>query len=233
MKTSLSLKKPLQKCESLKTSFESTLTGFTSPEQLLQWAQSITLLKSAKQVLQVGRVALSELVANKRLLVGVACGVLGFGSLFSQHLFSESPRNWNWFYINWFYFIEAIRFWIAISFFSLSFIFCSPQKWKISYLAFSLSFAVGICGVVNYSFFVHTNEEFNSVPSWFVLIPSMILGVGFALAANYLCFKKYHHKDGNLARVKGIVIAPNISIETRFKHLEALVNESQNFNARI
>jgi hypothetical protein len=53
------------------------------------------------------------------------------------------------------------------------------------------------------------------------------------MAMDYLCYRKYHLRDGNLARIKGIISAPNIPAEQKLAHLETLIAERENYNNRV
>jgi hypothetical protein len=53
------------------------------------------------------------------------------------------------------------------------------------------------------------------------------------VSANYLLYRKYHLKDGTVARIIGIAKLPGMSAEEKMIHIEKLVKESEEFNARI
>jgi hypothetical protein len=98
---------------------------------------------------------------------------------------------------------------------------------------YALTFSVGLCGVVHYSFFVTSFQTYHSFPFWYVIVLCFGLGFGFIMTADYLCYRKYHLRDGNLARIKGMIKAPGITAEEKLVHLDKLIAERENYNNRV
>jgi hypothetical protein len=190
----------------------------------------------ANQVARAGRVAFEELVTNDRVLSGLGMGMVGFISMFAYLLFPEGDRSYieSWYFVNWFYYLETIRGPLALIFFSACFHLVAPAKYKSIWIVYALATSTGVCGVIHYSFFVTDFHSYHALPNmWLVILPSFGLGFGFMKAMDYLCYRKYHLKDGNLARIKGIIKAPNISAEQKMDILEKLIEERESLNEKI
>lgn len=195
---------------------------------------SLTVISSVHQVTPGGRVVLKEIASNKRHLVGglfLLSGVLAIS--FHQFFLNEGLRDFSWYYVNSHYFYFTLRPYIILILWSAGFVLLIPTKYKLSFIPFSLAHSLGWIGMLHYSLFVNSNKSFHAFPNWYCLVIGLCVGFAFIMSLDYLCYRKYHMKDGTLSRVKGIVKAPNIPIEVRYKHLETLVAEAENFNARV
>jgi hypothetical protein len=201
---------------------------------LQQWLsqQCLVIHHYVSQVVHAGRVAFNEYSANRRHLVGAGFGVAGIVSIFLHTAFPESSRDFTWYYINWFYFIEVLRLWLVICFFSVAFFLHVPTKFKSIWVVFALTFAVGLGGCIHYSFFVDSFESYHSFPVWEVVAISLALGAGFIKSIDYLCYRKYHLKDGTTCRIIG-VIEMDMPWDKKEQILKELAQEYRDLNARI
>ena len=210
-------------------------SGLLSSLLLLSLAQlrsrySILTLPVRREALR-GRVALEEV--SKRQLVGLGFGMVGVASVYAYLLFPESARDYSWYYVNTYYFLFSLRLWFALIFISTACFLFAPVKYKSIWVVYALSVGIGFAGVLHYSFFVNSHETYHSFPSWYLIIFALSLGVGFIKAADYLCYRKYHLKDGNAARIMGIFSVDQLSWDEKKKHFEALKIEMEGYNERV
>lgn len=191
-------------------------------------------MSSVNPVAVAGRVALTEYFSNNRYLVGFTLGLAGFLVLPLYAFFPESDRTYyhTWYFVNWFYFLETIRLWLALILLPAAIYLHTPAKHKSIWVVYCLVLSIGVGGVVHYSFFVYDYNSYHSI-NWLVFLIAPSIGFGFAMATKNLVYRKYHLKDGNIARIKGIIKAPNIDAETKMRHLENLIIEQENYNERF
>jgi len=71
------------------------------------------------------------------------------------------------------------------------------------------------------------------MPNWQVWTFIVFCIPALYYSIDYLAYRKYHLKDGNIARIIGTIKVPGIPAEQKMDMLEKLVKESENFNARI
>jgi len=107
-----------------------------------------------------------------------------------------------------------------------------PTKSKFRYIAMLPSTGLAVSMLIHLTFFAHDFKSFNS-PSWVVFVSGTLLAIALLIAADYIVYRKYHLKDGNTARIKGIIKAPGIDANTKVTILESLVEESENIYARV
>lgn len=184
-----------------------------------------------------GKVALKEVATNDRAFVGIVLLVIA-PAFWWTHLFFD----WNtvvpgWYYKNWFYWFftnrEELTFAVGLTGF---FLLC-PVKWGYRYL---LCPVVALCvsEVIYQSFQIDNWKDFyipmvSHKRGWEVGIVSVVAAFALWKVVSYTVYRKYHLKDGNLARIMGIIKAPGISDEKKMDILEQLVIESENYNARV
>ena len=221
--------------QSQKTLWQSTGKVFFWLRSLSQaWSHFITLaIFHVRRVVAAGPVALNELATNTRHLIGLGFGMVGGVSIFLHLLFDEAARDLSWYYVNWFYFFFDLRLWFVLIFFSFSFLLCTPAKFKLAVVAYSIPSSAGFIGLIHYSFFVSSFESYHSLPVWYVLMIGAALGFGFCFTINYLCYRKYHLKDGSVARVIGILNTPDVDDATVLRHARTAAGEIENYNSRI
>jgi hypothetical protein len=211
--------------------------GYLSSLLLLLWVQLRSqfslLILHVRRVVLAGPVAFNEIVSNTRILAGLGLGTVGVYALYIHLLFNETARDYSWYYVNAFYFMFTIRWYVTIICFSGMWALIAPSKYKVLWLLFAFSSAIGFAGLLHHTFSVDSFETYHATPSWYVIIIAIASGIGFIKSVDYLCYRKYHLKDGNAARIRGIIKAPNIDAETKMRLLESLVKEQENYNARF
>lgn len=188
-------------------------------------------------------ISLKEFFSNKRLVSGAFLITLGIPSWICYQWFGDPAVRlenfWSKYYVNWTWYLITIRPYLTGFFVSTGFFIALPQKWAYKWWLIPTAF---FCASELYRVSVFTNysnwytpfpwyQMF--MPSWQALVVFILAVPAFYLSMNYTLYRKYHLKDGTVCRVKGIVQAPKIQIEVRYKNLESLIEESENFNARI
>jgi hypothetical protein len=178
-------------------------------------------------------VSLQELVSNQRYTVGIIF-LLVLAPLASviYQVCDPSVEVEGWFFVNNYYFLFTLSNYFMLSFASVGIFLLFPVKCKISYLAMVWPFGYAISKILYYGFFVNSNEQFHQSGSWVLLIAGLLVAIGLLLSANYLAYRKYHLKDGTIARIKGIIAAPGISAADKMRLLEDQSLELENFNQR-
>jgi hypothetical protein len=225
------------------------------------WLLSVAFLRSHLKTAHrlvirgwnVGRnnilVTYNESTTNKRvfaglvLLTGVA-PIMYWAHLFficpeipHPFAFISDPVREGWHYKRVYYWLftnrEEFLFGIGLS----GYFLIHPQKSGYKYLLLLLIVPCYV-EIIFQSLQITSWESFYT-PLWSVergwQIAAFVLGAGVAVYQfmNYMVYRKYHLKDGNIARTHGIIKAPNIPAEQKLDILQQLVKESENFNARI
>lgn len=209
------------------------------------WSWSLSLLLKQRTRLSAilgclaGKVKLTikESASNDRIFVGlvmIACTP----ACYWAYLFFD----WNvvvpgWYYKNWFFWLFTNREEMTFGLGATGFFLICQQKWGYRYLLVPF---VGLCfsEIVYQSFFISHWTHFYR-PMW-APERSWELGIFiilFTFAAwkfiDYTVYRKFHLKDGNMARITGIIKAPGLTIEQRYELLEKMIEEQENFNGRI
>jgi hypothetical protein len=189
----------------------------------------------ASQMRQIIVTAASEAWTNKRVRVGYVVGLLAVPSWFSQLLFDINARDFSWYYVNWVFYINSIRLYVCVSFLLIGFFIAAPQKWKFRFWALPVVTFL-VTQVYEISYYTSWKDfywEYNP-PAWWQVTAIIIVSVpALLISINYLLYRKHHLQDGNIARVFGMIKAPGIPAEEKINHLLKLVDESENFNARV
>ena len=183
------------------------------------------------------KVTFKESATNNRIFVGLVLLVVSPTLWWAHLFFDHKVIIEGWYYRNWFYWFftnrEEFTFGLGLTGF---FLLCQ-QKWGYRYLLTPIV-ALCACEVIYQSFQIdHWTDFYN--PMWSTErgweLGLVVLLAVFALwkAINYTVYRKYHLKDGNVARLIGIIKAPGISVEQKMNILEKLVSESENYNARV
>jgi hypothetical protein len=166
------------------------------------------------------------------LRLGVVVGMVAFPA-WKCHLFFDINQEIDGFYyVNWAVYFNTIRAYICGIFIAIGFFIAAPQKWKFKWWALPL---VIFCATEIYeqSFYDHWTDFYNSMPLWQEMTLIIVSIVPFFFSIDYLVYRKYHLKDGNMARIIGLIKAPGLTADQKMVHLEKLVEECENFNARI
>jgi hypothetical protein len=238
MKTYLSLKKPLLKlCESYWQSFlflSGQVLQLPVPTQLRISTMRVALLNFRGTLvvfLTHLKVVLGELVTNKRFLVGGLISMVGFASWRAYLLFDESVRSEVWYYQNWAAYLFTVRQEIGSIFFAIGFFIALPAKVGFRWLALPAVFfyASEICLQYGYDDYMDFRQD---MPSWQLVTFWLLVTPAVLLSMNYLLYRKYHLKDGNYARIIGM-IELDMPWADKEKTLKLLAKEFRDFNSRV
>lgn len=187
----------------------------------------------AHPVTQRSRVVFLELVSNTRHIIGGGLVVVGCASGMLYHLFDPLVINKEWYFLNWYYFLYTIREELTIGFWAVGMFLLLPTKYKLAFVPSTIMLAYSLSNIVNYYFFVDSLASFHADIHYTIIVASVSAALGIIISADYLCYRKYHLKDGNLARINGVLQLKNLSDEEKVKHLNAQMEERLNYNARI
>lgn len=150
--------------------------------------------------------ALKSLIrlSNKRRVVGTVLMMVGIFGIFLHHLFfSESIRT-EWYFTNNYYFYFTIRPYVVSIFWSAAFILFMPAVCNLAWIPFSLWNSIGWCGLIHYSFFVNSNEEFWTFPHWSIIACGVTLGFAIVMTLDALLYWENHKVRGNHTRFVGL-----------------------------
>lgn len=225
------------KCEKRKRYFLLSLLAFV-------WVRLLAgLMSLVHRVQKTGLnvyTSLHHLLTSTRHLVGVILLVLAPISGMLYLLFDSTPPPEaeyakyleEWYFLKWHYFLNELSPYLVMLFGSLGAFLLFPTKNKISYIAVSGSVSYALLWIIQISFFVKSQSDYDSL-SWIPIASSISIGVGIVLATDYLLYRKFHLNDGNLARINGIIKTPGVPAEQKVKILESLIEERENFYARV
>jgi hypothetical protein len=185
------------------------------------------LTHHVRQGLSIGLAAFRAHAAVSKYLVGDVFIVLGVFGLFLHQFFSPTVIDKDWYYLNWFYFLYAIRLFTVM-------LFLSVAAWLYSSKHSGLIFFVVIhcaawLGVIHHSFFVYDFKSYHAVPIWQAWVIAASFGTGFLLAVNHLVYVWEHKIKGNHKRF--VMLAEHgdkIDPETRQRMLSDNLNEYRN-----
>lgn len=186
-----------------------------------------SLLIHVRQGLALGLAAFRAHVAVSKFLVGDVFICLGGLSLVFHQLFSSTVIDQDWYYLNWFYFLYALRPFVMGLFFSVA-AYCYASK-TTGRMLFGVMHCIAWCGIIHYSFFVHDFATYHSFPMWSVWLLAAAWGVGFILGVHHLAYLWEHKWKGNHKRF--VMLAEHrdsIDPETRERMLTNNLNEYRN-----
>lgn len=185
-----------------------------------------------KDGLSVCQTGLYEAWSNKRTRVGVCVGLVALPAWKCYLFFDINARYTDFYYVNYVFYFNTIRAYLTGIFLATGFFIAAPTKWSLRWWTLPV---VVFCATEIYqqSNYHHWSDFYNAMPSWQLYTILTVTIVPLFLSLNYLAYRKYHLKDGNIARVHGIIKTPGIDAETKMKYLNELVKESEQFNARI
>lgn len=177
------------------------------------------------------RVAASEAWSNDRFRLGVLVGMVAFPAWKSHTFFDINTRIEGFYYVNWVFFFNEIRTYLGVIFLAVGFLIACPQKWSFKWWALPvLMFCVS--EIYAHSLYDSYDDFYQSMSIWqfaaiaVLCIPAMVVSI------DYLCYRKYHLKDGNTCRMVG-VIEMDLPWEKKEKMLKDLAAEYRNYNGRI
>lgn len=231
----------LQKCERFLFSLWHSFLLYQQWDALIQLKN--LRLTDARQVCRDGLVAfqilranvatsIKEYWSNPRFRVGVGLVSVAF-PLWNVHTyFDVNVRTEGFYYQNWAFFLNEVKSYLCGFFVMLGGFVGMPQKWALRW--WTVPFAV-LCVTQVYEIYHydHYLDFRQSMPGWQVWAITLCSVPALFFSVSYLCYRKYHLKDGNLARVDGILNLKNIDAETKVRKLEEMIEERKNYNARV
>lgn len=232
--------KPL--CERLSKFWHSLLSFLRWPQCLAQtlW-RNLKQKPAARLTSLVGplvsltpriHLSLKEAWTNKRFRTGVLFLSLAPFMYWGYRFCDINERNFDWYFINNAFYLNTIRQELAGIFLALGFFIAAPQKWAFRWFAIPVVvFCVTEIWLI--SGYTDWKDFYQAMPDWQVLVIAATCIPAMFFSFNYLLYRKYHLKDGNTARISGILRAPGLTTEQRFRLLEQLIEEQENFNARV
>lgn len=159
---------------------------------------------------------------------------MAMGALLYQghHFFDEKVILEGFYYKNPYFWFFTQREEFLVIFSGTGYFLIEPQKWAWKYvMVLAVSFM--ITEVIYQSFFIDSWDDFYVTPSWEYWVLTPIALFSLWKVVNYNAYRIYHLRDGTSARIKGIIRTPGISLEVKMKHLETLIEEQENYNARV
>jgi hypothetical protein len=229
--------KPLQeRCEedgigerSLQDLVFSYCLEFWESSLLPLWHKLVTLGSLAGNSICV---AWSEVTTNNRKLVGLVMMAMGALMYEAHQLFDPNVMLKGFYYHNPYFWFYTQREEFLVIFGGTGYFLIEPQKYAFKYvLVFAVSFM--ITEVIYQHFFIDSWDDFYVTPDWQYWVLNPVLVLCLYKIIDYAVYRKYHLKDGNTARIRGIIALPNVDPETKIKHLVKLIEEQENFNARV
>jgi hypothetical protein len=185
----------------------------------------------AYQMRQIIVTAVNELWSNKRTRIGFVVGLLAVPSWFSQFFFDINAR-YDWFYyVNWVFYFNTIRAYLVILFISVGGFLILPTKVGYRWIAAPLT-AFACIEIYEQSLYTDYTDFYKAMPDYEPWTLIVLSAFALVMVVNYLCYRKYHLKDGNAARVIG-VLRMDVSWEMKKELLLKLKEESENYNNRI
>lgn len=219
---------------------------------LLLWIHLV--IRGCRAGIDKINVGYNEILSNNRVLVGVLC-LTGVAPIYWAHLFFinpdlidagiampfafiNDPYQVDWFYHRNFYWLFTNREEFAIGLLLTGgFLLCKTDiKWGWKYAAvpvITVCFAEVLYQSVFISHWTHFYRPFWSAErGWELALFTLTLLFAGYKVLDYFCYRKYHTKDGNIARLFGMIRVPGIDAERKITELNKLVTESENYNAR-
>jgi hypothetical protein len=210
----------------------SSLRGWLSRAQIQLKTLRLTAALQINQVIQTVWTTTNEALSNPRFLCGVGIFLVAPWAYWCYRFFDIDARDYDWYYRNYAIYLNTIRAELAGIFIFLGAFIAMPQKWAIRWWAVPIVIFC-VTNIYVISNITHWTEFYNTMPSWQVWAVTVTCVPALFFTANYFLYRKYHLKDGNLARVQGIIAAPGIPAELKVKLLEDLIRERENYNARV
>lgn len=178
-----------------------------------------------------------ESISNDRIFVGLVMIACTPACYWAYLFFDWNTVVPGWYYRNWFFWFftnrEELTFGVGLTGF---FLLCQ-QKWGYRYLLVPVV-GLNFSEVVYQSFFIsHWTHFYRPMwapeRSWELGLFIVLLTFAAWKFIDYTVYRRYHLKDGNTARISGILRAPGLTTDQRFNLLERLIDEQENFNGRI
>jgi hypothetical protein len=198
---------------------------------------SASFLQTLRLYATLGWIAGSEIYSNDRKFSGSVMLMVSLTFWWAHLFFDYTVVIEGWYYKNWFFWFFTNREELTIGFGLLGFFLICPLKWGYKYALCPL--IVFLFSEVIYQSFQITHwthfykSMFSAERGWQlgVFIPVFILSA--VKVIDYIAYTKYHLKDGNMSRITGMIKSPGLTPDEKMPVLDKLVDEYQNFNARI
>jgi hypothetical protein len=211
-------------------------------------------LTPAIQALRTGLTAsllapLSQMIRNKRHVLGVLGLLVGVASVFAHQFFLDmyaEPHDvcrvlhfsdcynretkTGWCYMSWFYYYETVRFCIAAIFLTVAgFLFVPPNK-SVAVIFFSVLQGAAWTGLFHYSFSVDSHETYHMVPHWHFMVVGLMLGFGIIISADHLSWIWNHRVLAFEKRLETLYNGCDLVADDKFKGLfKKFVEEKRAF----
>lgn len=186
----------------------------------------------ALPAIQAGQVAGVEILQSKRFMCGIVLILLAPLTLVSYLLFDPAIDDRSWYYTNMFWYMHTVAPYLCLMLWSIGAFLLFPTKSSFRYIAMLPSTCLAVSMFIHLTFFAHDYQSFNS-PLWVAFLSGSMVAIALLIAVDFLVYRKYHTKDGNLKRVFGIILAPGIDADKKVTILKSLIEESENFYARV
>jgi hypothetical protein len=181
--------------------------------------------------LQVMRSSFVEAWTNKRFRVGVLVGMVAFPAWKCHLFFDINARDFDWYYVNWVFYLNTIRPYLAGIFLSAGLFFAAPQKWQFRWWA--LPVVIFCMSEITAQTFYNDWTDFHQpMPAWELCLLILFSAPALFKGMDYLLYRKYHLKDGNVSRIIG-VIEMDVAWSEKEKTLKQLAKEFRDYNARV
>lgn len=151
------------------------------------------------------------------------------------HLFFDMharPEYLQYFYyVNWTFFLNEVRPYLGLIFLATGFFIAAPQKWKFKWwtvpvVVFSYTQIFMMAGYNDWTDFHQWLPAWQIVTVLIVSVPALLFSM------NYLLYRKYHLKDGTVARIVGL-IEMDMPWADKEVMLKKEAKEYRDFNSRI
>jgi hypothetical protein len=188
------------------------------------------------------KVAFDQAASNKRIVFGGVVMAVGFvlyqahrlfinPEIYSPIAFMQDPGPvgyyhslFDWLFTN----REEFLFGFGLTGF---FLMCPTGKWGYKYLLVTFITAC-FTEVVYQSFFITNWNDFYRTPTWEILTVLTPFTYAVFRFGVYQIYLYYHPVARNWASVKGIIKVPGIPADEKIQHLNLLVIEAENLNAK-
>jgi hypothetical protein len=210
----------------------------TQLSRIYEWMDARQISRDGRVAFQIPQLvallknAITEFWTNKRLRLGFMIGVVAVPSWMSHLFFDIDARIDGFYYVNYVFYFNTIRGYLAFFFITTGFFVAMPQKWALRWwlVPVAIFCASEVYRVSQFDFW---KDFYTDYPSWQMFLVFGLSVPALYVSINYMLYRKYHLKDGTSARLIGVVKCPGISVEEKMKMMEKLVEESEEFNARI
>lgn len=205
----------------------------------MNWSASTSQIVRLKVL--IGRVVLNRILvtavsfqeawATKRFRVGVFVGAVAVPAWYSYRFFDINVRDYDFYFINWVFYFKEVHVYLSVIFVAIGAFLCCPTKLGFRWWALP---AVMFCATEVYqiSNYTHYTDYVKGMPGWQGWSIVLCVIPAFFFTADYIAYRKYHLKDGTVARIVG-VIEMDIPWSAKESILKKEANDFRNLNARV